>query len=123
METGIELIAIERKEQKEKHGFTPARDNAIYKDGTELLNAAACYLANGQALTVGVGNKANPQILELWPWSRLWWKPSKNNPIPDLAKAGALIAAMIDMLIDRKEKTAEKSLKSVHLFEKRNQIK
>ncbi len=30
-----------------------------------------------------------------WPWGKSWWKPS-DDPIRDLEKAGALIAAEID---------------------------
>jgi hypothetical protein len=33
-----------------------------------------------------------------WPWDRAWWKPSPNNRIRDMEKAGALIAAEIDRL-------------------------
>jgi hypothetical protein len=32
-----------------------------------------------------------------WPWSKKWWKPS-SDPIRNLVKAGALIAAEIDRL-------------------------
>jgi hypothetical protein len=32
-----------------------------------------------------------------WPWDQEWWKPS-DDPIRNLAKAGALIAAEIDRL-------------------------
>jgi hypothetical protein len=34
---------------------------------------------------------------EGWPWDEKWWKPS-TNPIRNLVKAGALIAAEIDRL-------------------------
>jgi hypothetical protein len=36
-------------------------------------------------------------LLQDWPWDERWWKPS-NDPIRDLVKAGALIAAEIDRL-------------------------
>jgi len=36
-------------------------------------------------------------VMSLWPWGSEWWKPSK-DPIRDLVKAGALIAAEIDRL-------------------------
>jgi hypothetical protein len=32
-----------------------------------------------------------------WPWDQDWWKPSP-DPIRNLVKAGALIAAEIDRL-------------------------
>ena len=34
-----------------------------------------------------------------WPWNVVWWKPTPDDRIRELAKAGALIAAEIDRLI------------------------
>lgn len=34
----------------------------------------------------------------MFPFSSVWWKPSPENRIKELAKAGALIAAEIDRL-------------------------
>jgi hypothetical protein len=42
-----------------------------------------------EAFTAGAGR--------LWPWDPSWWKPSP-DPIRNLVKAGALIAAEIDRL-------------------------
>lgn len=78
--SGAELIAAERKRQIENEGFTPAHD-LRYNRG-ELLLAGKCY-ANVPAL---------------WPWSSAWWKPS-DDPVKNLVKAGALIAAEIDRLL------------------------
>jgi hypothetical protein len=33
-----------------------------------------------------------------WPWDKGWWKPTPDNRIRELEKAGALIAAEIDRL-------------------------
>lgn len=33
-----------------------------------------------------------------WPWATDWWKPS-DDPITNLVRAGALIAAEIDRLL------------------------
>jgi hypothetical protein len=41
-----------------------------------------------------------------WPWDREWWKPTPNNRIRELAKAGALIAAEIDRLQRLEERKA-----------------
>jgi hypothetical protein len=35
----------------------------------------------------------------VWPFTEHWWKPTPNNRIRELEKAGALIAAEIDRLL------------------------
>ncbi|TLM66026.1 MAG: hypothetical protein FDZ69_07535 [Deltaproteobacteria bacterium] len=90
--TGAELIAAERQRQIDKEGFSAGHDDE-YNSG-QLVNAAACYLSSGQATLFG--GEAHPQILKLWPWSQGWWKPK--DPISDLVRAGALIAAEIDRI-------------------------
>ena len=80
MKSGIELIAKERQRQIEAEGWTPEHDDQHVHG--ELADAAACYVD---------GNPVG------WPWDEKWWKPS-SDPIRNLAKAGALIAAEIDRL-------------------------
>lgn len=84
--TGSELISAERYRQIVDEGFLPEHDA---KYGTELRHAASSYLRLG----IGVG--VEPPIS--WPFPANWWKPS-NDPIRNLVKAGALIAAEIDRL-------------------------
>jgi len=74
MKTGIELIAEERQRQIEVEGWT--KDHDIEHKTFELSAAAACYISKNISK---------------------WWKPS-NDPIKNLMKAGALIAAEIDRL-------------------------
>ena len=90
-DTGVGLIATERKRQIEKVGWTPDHD-ANHREG-ELSLAAMCYAAPSAAC-IGQGTPSH------WPWDSMWWKPS--NHIRNLVKAGALIAAEIDRL-QRKE--------------------
>lgn len=82
--TGIDIISDERRRQQVGEGFDSARDSR-YKDG-ELAKAAVVYASTGLDRT------------KCWPWSFDWWKPSPENRIKELAKAGALIAAEIDRL-------------------------
>lgn len=82
--TGTELIAAERQRQINAEGWTPEHD--AEHDGGELVDAAACYLV--------------PRLAHAyWPWSRDWWKPTPDDRVRELVKAGALIAAEIDRLI------------------------
>jgi hypothetical protein len=87
--TGVELIAAERQRQMEQEGWTPAHDDT--HDEGELRDAAIAY-----ALTVDARTEA-ATIRDRWPWEPSWWKPS-DDPLRNLAKAGALIAAEIDRL-------------------------
>lgn len=84
MRTGIELIAEERKEQIEKHGWDLSNDED-YGNG-ELIKAALFAI--------------NPDQFE-WPfyWTEKFRdKILKKDEIDRLRVAGALIAAEIDRL-------------------------
>lgn len=106
MKTGIEIIETERNRQMTQEGWLPEHDDT-HSEG-QLAGAAACYAMHAAGFTFaentlslykGFYNKVN-----VWPWERKWWKPSPKDPIRDLAKAGALIAAEIDRL-NRKSET------------------
>lgn len=93
---GIELIAQERARQVSEEGWTPEHDDRHV--GGELAGAAVCYAV--QHLRIGndfLRRKVETLAGELWPWATSYWKPSK-DPIRNLVKAGALIAAEIDRL-------------------------
>jgi hypothetical protein len=95
--TGIERIAAERKRQIEEEGWTAEQDDQR-KDG-ELAKAAACY-----AYPRGDGFFSRKAAL--WPWDDGWYKPTPDNRIRELEKAGALCAAEIDRLQRMEEKKA-----------------
>ena len=86
---GTDLIAAERQRQIQAEGWTPERD-ARYVNG-ELRNAAIAYAM--------VCDEAGEHASDVWPptWSTAMWKPSE-DPIRNLIRAGALIAAEIDRL-------------------------
>ena len=83
---GAELIANERKRQIEEESFDATHDSR--NNNQELAYAAVCYA--GRPFIKGY----------YWPssWDSSWWKPSPNDRIKELTKAGALIAAEIDRL-------------------------
>ena len=80
-------VLAERRRQIEAEGWTPEHDDE-HSVG-ELAKAAACYVL--------VSAGFNPDAtINVWPWHRLWWKPSDKRR--NLVKAGALILAEIERL-------------------------
>lgn len=84
---GAEMIAAERQRQVEVEGWTPEHD-ALHGDG-QLVDAARCYL-------IAPRFKNGPP--HYWPWHLRYWKPTPEDRVRELVKAGALIAAEIDRL-------------------------
>lgn len=82
---GTVLIMQERERQIHEEGWTAEHD-AEYPEG-RLAQAGACY-----ALKL-----ANREMPLIWPFPPAWWKPSE-DPVRNMVKAGALIAAEIDRM-------------------------
>ena len=98
--SGVAQIHAERMRQIHSEGWTPEHDNE-HKYG-ELAAAGAWYA--DAAVAVARGGLHCEDIeeikfntMEFWPWDEEWCKPS-TDPISNLIKAGALIAAEIDRL-------------------------
>lgn len=93
MKTGIELIAEERREQIEKHGFDLDKDAEDYSN-YELYNAAL------YALTLE--RDKYPETWEFWWHDKMMAKQERMSEeefwIERLKIAGALIAAEIDRI-------------------------
>lgn len=100
--TGVHLIAAERARQVKDEGWDESHDSE-HENG-EMALAAACYaIVDSEAI-------AQHGFLDdlwgmLWPptsWSIRWWKPK--DPLRNLVRAGALIAAEIDRRLRAGEK-------------------
>lgn len=100
--TGVEMIADERARQMTEEGWTPEHDDE--HDDFALSQAAVAYAQ--AALQAGtppdapywMGDDDGPTPAgDLFPWHPDYWKPS-DDPVRNLVKAGALIAAEIDRL-------------------------
>ncbi len=100
--TGVELIAQERERQMSKEGWTAEHDDK--HPPFAMAIAGACYILDLKASTVLCATARhedytiNDALDLLWPWDGKWWKPTPDDTVRQLVKAGALIAAEIDRL-------------------------
>lgn len=82
---GSQMIAAERKRQRDKEGWSGRHDSTEHGDG-QLIEAAICY-----------ADCYGPHSHKPERWPEWWdWKPK--DRIRNLVRAGALIAAEIDRL-------------------------
>lgn len=86
------MIAQERRRQMSEEGWTPEHDDA--HDEGELARAAACYALPSRFRRGGIVISGT----YVWPWANHWWKPTPDDRVRELVKAGALIAAEIDRI-------------------------
>lgn len=127
MKTGTELIGEERQRQIEVEGWTGDHD-AKHQNGdlanaagcyvayalSRIMEEAnhtnqsplakfVVYDFGESDFLVNSGDRGDRRVRkagwkEWWPWDRKWWKPSQDDQVKNLIKAGALIAAEIDRL-------------------------
>lgn len=90
--TGAELIAEERQRQIDAEGYSASYDSN--HSAQQLAMAAACY-ATPPHHRLYREPRSTPA---LWPWNDYNWKPTPDDRVRELVKAGALIAAEIDRL-------------------------
>lgn len=90
---GAALIADERRRQIEVEDWTAEHDEQYTQD--ELVRAAMCY-ANPPHLRMSRLRRTGEPLD--WPWAEWHWKPTPDDRVRELVKAGALIAAEIDRL-------------------------
>ena len=88
---GARMILAERRRQVQKEGWDSRHDDDHYN--LELSWAAECYLESARRKT----RKPKLRAPAHWPWEAQNWNPK--DPIRDLVRAGALIAAEIDRLL------------------------
>lgn len=93
------LVTAERLRQIGEENWTPEHDDE--HDEGELSGAAACYAQGSDLLWAGpYGGK-----YLVWPWDPEYWKPTPDDRVRELVKAGALILAEIERLQRAKAKT------------------
>lgn len=92
--TGIELIAAERERQIKVEGYTADRDK--HYTYNELARAGATYALPAQERLF----RSGIPVPMTWPFGPDWWKPTPGDRKRELAKAGALIAAELDRMLE-----------------------
>jgi len=97
MKTGVDIIRDERERQINIEGWTEEHDDQ--HTDSSLAIAAATY-ATPEIVRYKNGSTCDMSREGLWPeyWDESWFKPTPDDRIKELAKAGALIAAEIDRL-------------------------
>lgn len=93
MKTGAQLITEERARQISAEGWDAGHDDE--HDEGQMCAAAECYAEAAELQVGGITHVSDTP--KYWPWEYQWWKPSA-DPVRNLVKAGALIAAEIDRL-------------------------
>lgn len=94
--SGSVQIHAERWRQQKDEGWTAEHDDE--HSACELTMAATSYAYYAIGQVNGVCWPDEESVIPTeWPWHMDWWKPS-DDPIRNLVKAGALIAAEIDRL-------------------------
>jgi len=87
---GLELILAERERQINVEGYDSLHDSH-YSD--ELVRAANCYKhADWYRF-----KKPNEIVPINWPWAISFWKPTPDDRVRELTKAGALYKADYDL--------------------------
>lgn len=89
---GVSKIAVARNRQVHVHGYDDPHDDE-HKTG-ELIRAGVAYAQVGLAQVIGASFEITSR---LWPFEDETFRPDA-DPIQNLAKAGAFIAAEIDRL-------------------------
>ena len=97
---GVFIIDAERRRQLYQEGYNAEHDR--HHVNGEIADGAAVY-----ALTDRTRDKylyklsgENAHVPTIWPFEPKSYKPTPDNRIRQLAKAGAMIAAEIDRLVD-----------------------
>lgn len=103
LNNGVYLIGVERLRQITSEGYTISNDAEFYKND-ELLDAAYSYIL--ACVYTRIDNdfdKFKELAIEkgTWPFNdeEGLFKPSKEDKVRNLVKAGALIAAEIDRIL------------------------
>ena len=107
-DNGIAKIFAERVRQLEEEGYSKYNDVGNHLTGA-LAKAAATYALRPFLNEPNFAFGDLDGVPVMFPFGRSWWKPTPDNRIKELAKAGALIAAEIDRLAENEKNTNDEN--------------
>ncbi len=89
------LVIAERRRQQEREGYGNDHDDE-HTNG-ELAAAAACYAMPDILRQQHLKLSSQASLIgAVWPWCKTAWKPTPEDRVRELTKAGALILAELD---------------------------
>jgi len=94
---GVDIISEERSRQIIEERFTYENDDKY--EGESLAICGAIYAMPAKLRDYW----SDTELPMNWVWDAEWWKPTPEDRVRELAKAGALIAAEIDRLLRVKD--------------------
>lgn len=109
MKGGV-MIMAERARQVEGEGYSKS-DDAEHRYG-QLIMAAVAYANAAYRQVLNPTVKPKELAFCQWPWSPEAWKPG--DKIRNLVKAGALLAAEIDRILDEEPEGEQYHTKVVY---------
>lgn len=95
---GIQIISDERNRHLEIEGWDNSHDDKHINGELALVGAYYAMSESQRYSELSMQEREN-SVPSGFPWESKWWKPTPNNRIKELGKAGALIAAEIDRLL------------------------
>ena len=101
--TGVGIIHKERQRQIEELRFDYT-NHELYGN-EQLARAGSVYALPEIKRNIIFSTQMVTHYLKefLWPWDDKYWKPTPDDRIKELAKAGALIAAQIDYELNKQK--------------------
>lgn len=100
---GAALTYIERNRQISKEGYSIEHDDT--HEEFEIGFAALCYEQRPDQRNLPGGDIDLFMAVPLdWPWDEEDWKPSPDDRIKELVKAGALYRAEVERIMRRLDK-------------------
>lgn len=104
---GVERIAAERQRQITEEGHRPELDRLggavqLEAAGTSYAEFAYVTMLHNMTIEEALAGNRRSGPPPSWPWNVRYWKPT-GDPVRDVIKAGALLAAALDVMIAERE--------------------
>lgn len=94
--TALHMLAMERVHQTEDDEYDPEQDDVYHE--SQLARAAACY-ALPESRRTYTGLSDDRGVPTNWPWLPSYWKPTPDDRLRELQKAGGLILAEMERIL------------------------